>query len=129
MHASKPRPSHFPSKLGIQGNISSSRRNYAGVIAALYAALLRDPTAWGYKWSRSRPEDRVFVPIHERGAPEPFELHLMGNLEEVLEIPREMEGVVRIHQGQSYDDYYSVLAEMVRRPHARTLSSSLKRPH
>jgi hypothetical protein len=38
----------------------------------------------------------------------------MGNLEEVLEIPAEMERVVRIHQGQPYERYYSGLAEMVR---------------
>lgn len=80
----------------------------------MHQAITLDPTSWGYKWSADRPEDKVLVPIGERNAPEPFELHLLGNLEEELKVPEVMKGVVKIHQKLAYEEYYRTLSEMVR---------------
>lgn len=134
VHARKPSggKARKPAKVGIQGNIENGRRDYSRVFTALDKAIRLDPRAWGYELLRDTQElsssdgdatstgaGRLY-PLRTPGAPEPFELHLLGKVEHLPVVPALLRDVVFIHEGLPYTDFYALLASMVRPPLPRS---------
>lgn len=97
----------MPSRVVIQGGIVHSRRKYHAILADLRAALVADPTPWGYRPSSF---GGAFEPIP--GHPDVFTLHLLGFQAEPVDVPAELDNVVVFSGNGHYRTYFDELQSM-----------------
>lgn len=97
----------IPSKVVIQGGIVHSRRRYHSIIADLRAAILADPSSWGY-----HPLTPGYPLRAIDGHPNVFTLHLLGFTADPVDIPVEMANVIVIPGNTDYKTYFDDLATM-----------------
>lgn len=119
----------------IQGKVESSRRNYGKIIEELFtymtgqstpspfpavcrqttdflalfvdAQLSEDPAAWGYAVVEGT---KALEPIPDHA--DVFQLHLLGQMNDFLQWPEELNKVIVVHQTLEYDEYYRTLLSM-----------------
>ncbi|KAG8886900.1 hypothetical protein FRB98_000816 [Tulasnella sp. 332] len=96
------------SRVAIQGNFDQYMRDYEGTFRDLVQSFEADPSAWGYLPLRS--DDTSYKPDPRSTIP-PFELHLLGGRGK-LDIPKELQEVVKIHFNLEARKYWTVLQTM-----------------
>lgn len=80
------------------------------IISFVLGKHTADPAAWGYTYNST---------TERLGALDPstaFKLHILGSDKGTVKVPPLLTsaGVLQIHAGTSYEEYYSILGRMVR---------------
>jgi hypothetical protein len=112
VHARKQKTAAFPAKVGIQGNIENGRHDFSAVFGELDRQIRTDPWAWGYEMLVQPDGGEALYPLQAPDAPTPFELHLLGKIEHMPELPALLRSIVFFHQNLAYADFYALLASM-----------------
>ncbi|PPQ68814.1 hypothetical protein CVT24_007699 [Panaeolus cyanescens] len=94
------------SRAVIQGTFSTDRREYETIFKELTESLAEDASVWGYL--PLKPGDQKY--IVDPSESNPFNLYLLGS--GGIDIPKELEDVVRVARDLSYSEFYRLMQTM-----------------